>query len=605
QIECNLKKCRFEIFKAKLVHAQLKNIKVIDEQLLYYKLRAKLQQCSLRNVASGCRAIASGCRAIVVVAGWPSSTVEKCDLHNAEMNTMTVTMSSNSPATNANTSDGHQPMDDKIKCMKFLKSLLVYAEKNGSERIMNGLSDILRQLLHILPQLPMVDRDVFTIWLAKAFKHFSNMCDPIYLEPLGNMNTPDFIDKVHGLLGSKPQPSLLPFLEKTLPLVKEAFNAGEFVLNGLSSNASVAPPPTSPAQIVPSVNLPNISATPITISRPSFNPQQQQILRPLLQQQHQIAPNNQPPVRGQQQFVFATIQPSTTGGGSTTQNVAANITLGTAPVTLQAVSNNGSTVLTMAPRFYSTTNNARLFPIKNVAVGQVVPMSQVRSSAAFDSATVGTPSGSSPAIAAGASRPSVQQQPQQFQVFATTSQQQAVVRPQFQTANVATATIISQVQQQQQSLNRLQFQQQRIVVPSQSQPQSLRPSSVAAQLNYPLPGTSMLAESPRTTTVQTFRSAAIMQAEPSTSFKQQQFQTPATPEKFKEPDDDINDVAAMGGVNIAEESQKILDATSDILSHESRSCGKEELLLHKGALSSRIRAACSRYLFCNHGKSEL
>uniref|UniRef100_A0A915LBH0 Uncharacterized protein n=1 Tax=Romanomermis culicivorax TaxID=13658 RepID=A0A915LBH0_ROMCU len=25
---------------------------------------------------------------------------------------------------------------------------------------------------HILAQLPMVDRDVFTIWLAKAFKHF-------------------------------------------------------------------------------------------------------------------------------------------------------------------------------------------------------------------------------------------------------------------------------------------------------------------------------------------------------------------------------------------------------------------------------------------------
>uniref|UniRef100_A0A915IWB7 Transposase n=1 Tax=Romanomermis culicivorax TaxID=13658 RepID=A0A915IWB7_ROMCU len=36
---------------------------------------------------------------------------------------------------------------------------------------------------HILLQLPMTDHDVFTIWLAEAFKRFSNIFDLIYLEP--------------------------------------------------------------------------------------------------------------------------------------------------------------------------------------------------------------------------------------------------------------------------------------------------------------------------------------------------------------------------------------------------------------------------------------
>jgi len=50
-----------------------------------------------------------------------------------------------------------------------------------------------------------------------------------------------------------------------------------------------------------------------------------------------------------------------------------------------------------------------------------------------------------------------------------------------------------------------------------------------------------------------------------------------TPRAFwrREPDDDLNDVAAMGGVNIAEESQRILEATAagELLARESRSLG--------------------------------
>uniref|UniRef100_A0A915KCS9 Uncharacterized protein n=1 Tax=Romanomermis culicivorax TaxID=13658 RepID=A0A915KCS9_ROMCU len=36
---------------------------------------------------------------------------------------------------------------------------------------------------HIPLQLLIIDRDVFTIWLAKAFEHFSSIVNLIYLEP--------------------------------------------------------------------------------------------------------------------------------------------------------------------------------------------------------------------------------------------------------------------------------------------------------------------------------------------------------------------------------------------------------------------------------------
>ena len=53
-------------------------------------------------------------------------------------------------------------------------------------------------------------------------------------------------------------------------------------------------------------------------------------------------------------------------------------------------------------------------------------------------------------------------------------------------------------------------------------------------------------------------------------------------------DDDINDVAAMGGVNLAEESQRILGCTENI-GTQIRSC-KDEVFLHLPALHARIRA---------------
>lgn len=58
-------------------------------------------------------------------------------------------------------------------------------------------------------------------------------------------------------------------------------------------------------------------------------------------------------------------------------------------------------------------------------------------------------------------------------------------------------------------------------------------------------------------------------------------------------DDDINDVAAMGGVNLAEETQRILGST-EFVGTQIRSC-KEEFLLSMGPLQQRIRQAAMKH----------
>ncbi|XP_018579629.1 transcription initiation factor TFIID subunit 4 isoform X2 [Anoplophora glabripennis] len=58
-------------------------------------------------------------------------------------------------------------------------------------------------------------------------------------------------------------------------------------------------------------------------------------------------------------------------------------------------------------------------------------------------------------------------------------------------------------------------------------------------------------------------------------------------------DDDINDVAAMGGVNLAEETQKILGST-EFVGTQIRSC-KEEVLCSMGPLQQKIRQAMARH----------
>ena len=55
-------------------------------------------------------------------------------------------------------------------------------------------------------------------------------------------------------------------------------------------------------------------------------------------------------------------------------------------------------------------------------------------------------------------------------------------------------------------------------------------------------------------------------------------------------DDDINDVASMAGVNLNEESARILATNSELVGTHIRSC-KDEAFLHPGLLHRRILEA--------------
>jgi transcription initiation factor TFIID subunit 4 len=58
-------------------------------------------------------------------------------------------------------------------------------------------------------------------------------------------------------------------------------------------------------------------------------------------------------------------------------------------------------------------------------------------------------------------------------------------------------------------------------------------------------------------------------------------------------DDDINDVAAMGGVNLAEESQKILGST-ELIGTQIRSC-RDEVFFQQVPLLAKIKAKAAEY----------
>ena len=59
-------------------------------------------------------------------------------------------------------------------------------------------------------------------------------------------------------------------------------------------------------------------------------------------------------------------------------------------------------------------------------------------------------------------------------------------------------------------------------------------------------------------------------------------------------DDDVNDVAAMGGVNLAEESQKIMASGAELVGTQIRSC-KDEIFLDAAVLSNRIAKVTRSY----------
>ncbi|XP_062526853.1 transcription initiation factor TFIID subunit 4 isoform X8 [Bombyx mori] len=74
--------------------------------------------------------------------------------------------------------------------------------------------------------------------------------------------------------------------------------------------------------------------------------------------------------------------------------------------------------------------------------------------------------------------------------------------------------------------------------------------------------------------------------------KSSSYSQPFTDDKMAG-DDDINDVAAMGGVNLAEESQRILGST-EMIGTQIRSC-KDEYLVPTSVMQARVKAIIARH----------
>ncbi|XP_013164039.1 PREDICTED: transcription initiation factor TFIID subunit 4 [Papilio xuthus] len=104
--------------------------------------------------------------------------------------------------------------------------------------------------------------------------------------------------------------------------------------------------------------------------------------------------------------------------------------------------------------------------------------------------------------------------------------------------------------------------------------------------NFPRPGLSSAALS----TVITPGQSLLKEKEKRSSM-------PFTPPHFVDDkmagDDDINDVAAMGGVNLAEESQRILGST-EMIGTQIRSC-KDEFLVPMHLMQARVKATCAKH----------
>lgn len=528
----------------------------------------------------------------------------------------------------------------KRKCISFLRSLIRMARDKDDKSVVQPLLDLVHGLL------------------------------------MRNLSPVTFTDQVQGLLQSKPQPSLLPFLESTLPLVKESFNKGEFSLEGVPSPCNVV----------------NISSNSTPTSAPPPHPHAQlQQQQPTIQVVHANSHHQMPPT------TF-----SANNSGSLISNSAGQF--------IRASPGNSITINAPPHPAHSQQQQwARPFPQISNQLQQVQQQQQLRpignlnmvASTASNQQPVGTTflrpgtvigaaAGSAAYVIAAASGQQQQMSAtapsqQQFQSFVLNAvspgghqQQPQVLQVQqrppmlLQQARLQMQAHLQNQQQQQHQMNvgGQQFSQSTSLAhqllskshfasnaPSTSTatpgaisfissmgggtPNSLT-SQPAAQLilvdggGAPPPAanatrmqpsprppmmTSLVHQQQRPQMPSPISRVPPPQSAPSPHLQQggggaivrrqlynQQHphgspavrqlmsqQMPATPEKFKEADDDINDVAAMGGVNIAEESQKILDTTGDLLSRESRPCGRQADFLDAESLQLRLRGLCRKH----------
>lgn len=118
-------------------------------------------------------------------------------------------------------------------------------------------------------------------------------------------------------------------------------------------------------------------------------------------------------------------------------------------------------------------------------------------------------------------------------------------------------------------------------------------ASLTPTIPPPQPGKAISVKTPATSQVSSKTTTKEKDKKTATSSSYYQHAMLSSMSSSMYGDDDINDVAAMGGVNLAEESQRILGST-ELIGTQIRSC-KDEVFLHLPALQQRIRNIVAKH----------
>ncbi|XP_016840344.1 transcription initiation factor TFIID subunit 4 isoform X2 [Nasonia vitripennis] len=311
----------------------------------------------------------------------------------------------------------------------------------------------------------------------------------------------EFCIRLERLLNASPQPCLIGFLRKSLPLLRHALITKELVIDG------IRPPHPNSQMYIQASGFPAASPTVVT-------------------QQNQIRPT-------------VAVSPAVTAATPVT-HVPATVAL-TPPATTQ--------VRVMAP-LTGVTNVPR--PPQPIQVQQKL----IRPTTPIRPGLLATYSAKTPVIAA-----PVHHQIQSLStVVVSTSATSSTTG-----GSGATTTTIRQTTGP-------------IIV------QKTLPSTAVSK--------TVVASSHKTiTTTTTLNKAAVPSIQPKLVSKEKEKKTFSSAGYTG--DDDINDVAAMGGVNLAEESQRILGSTK-FVGTQIRSC-KDEVFLHMTPLQQKINKIVSSY----------
>ncbi|XP_031789610.1 transcription initiation factor TFIID subunit 4 isoform X5 [Nasonia vitripennis] len=324
----------------------------------------------------------------------------------------------------------------------------------------------------------------------------------------------EFCIRLERLLNASPQPCLIGFLRKSLPLLRHALITKELVIDG------IRPPHPNSQMYIQASGFPAASPTVVT-------------------QQNQIRPT-------------VAVSPAVTAATPVT-HVPATVAL-TPPATTQVRVMAPLTGVTNVPRPPQPIQVQQKLNVDKPVVSSI--NKKIRPTTPIRPGLLATYSAKTPVIAA-----PVHHQIQSLStVVVSTSATSSTTG-----GSGATTTTIRQTTGP-------------IIV------QKTLPSTAVSK--------TVVASSHKTiTTTTTLNKAAVPSIQPKLVSKEKEKKTFSSAGYTG--DDDINDVAAMGGVNLAEESQRILGSTK-FVGTQIRSC-KDEVFLHMTPLQQKINKIVSSY----------